>query len=138
METLEDPGNPLPRSVIRGWPSKANIKRARKYILEKQCCGFFDGGCLIFADAMRHLIPELKIATIMSKKWPEHYGVFLPKRFWGDASGLYSNKQAWVKRFAKAENVSEKLFLKEELILSETVIRSPSLSKKIAKILRGD
>jgi hypothetical protein len=121
--------------AVENWPSQKQIGKASNYLIETNCFGFFDGGCLIFAEAIKLLIPELHIATILRKKRPDHYGVYLPNKVWGDASGLYSNKYFWVQKFARLENVSGKLDIKEEFIASECVPKNPKLSKKIAQIL---
>lgn len=117
------------------WPNEQKIREASSYLIKTKCFGFFDGGCLIFVEAIKLLIPELNIATILRKKRPDHYGVYLPNKLWGDASGLYDNKYFWVQKFARIENVSGNLEIKEHFIPSQCVPRNIELSIRIANIL---
>jgi hypothetical protein len=121
---------------IEAWPSQTNIDKARNYIIEKRAFGFSDGGCRIFAEALKFVIPDCEIVTILRNKRPDHYGVYLPNQsLWGDENGLHENQYLWAQRFAYLENVSGNLVIAKEYIDSENIPKDEALSEKIAKML---
>lgn len=125
------------------WPQKQSIDNASNYLIENKSYGFFDGGCLIFAQAVKLLIPNCEIVTILRKKHPDHYGVYITNDLnannlsglWGDASGLYENQYFWAQKFSFLEKVSGKLEIKKELIKTDAIPKDIEISKRIAEIL---
>ncbi len=118
------------------WPLKKNIKKAQDYIIETKAFGFYDGGCRIFAEAIKFIIPTCEIVTILRKKQPDHYGVYLPEfKLWGDASGLYENQYLWAQKFSYLEHVPGKLVVVKDYIDTDSVPKDFKLSQKISEIL---
>lgn len=121
---------------IQFWPSKKNIQKAQNHVIETNNFGFCDGGCRIFAEAIKFIIPKCEIVTILRKKRPDHYGVYLPEsKLWGDANDLYENQYLWAQRFAYLEHVPGKLVVVKDYIDSEMVPKNPKLSQKVAEML---
>lgn len=118
------------------WPSKTNIRVAQNYLIEKRAFGFFDGGCHIFAEAIKFIIPDCEIVTILRNKRPDHYGVYLQNsKLWADASGLYENQYFWAQKFSFLEKISGKLEIKKELVNTDAIPKDIEMSKRIAEIL---
>lgn len=118
------------------FPSKKSIRSAQNYLIEQKAFGFCDGGCHIFAEAIKFIIPDCEIVTILRNKKPDHYGVYLPKsNLWADANGLFENQYIWAQKFAILENISGNLIIKKEFIPSNSIPKDTKIAEKIAEIL---
>jgi hypothetical protein len=117
------------------WPKPKNIEKASNFLIEIKAFGFFDGGCLIFAEAIKYLIPSCQVVTILRRKQPDHYGVFIKDNQWGDASGLYENRYLWAQKYSILERVSGKLSIVKDLVPSNQIPEDDETSQKIAEIL---
>jgi len=118
------------------WFSKKSIDQAQEYTINQRSFGFFDGGCLIFAQAVKLLLPEAKIVTILNHKKPDHYGLLLNNRIWADAGGLHLNKYLWAQKYSIQEHVLGRIDVVDEFVASKEIPKDKELSKYLASILQ--
>lgn len=122
------------------WPTKKSINDAKEFLLNQRGFGFLDGGCLIFAHAISLLEkeptkPKTKIATLMIKNKPDHYGLIIDSKFWADARAIHQNKYLWAQNYTIQEKISGKAEIIDHYIPSDSIPSDLSLSEKISKML---
>jgi hypothetical protein len=118
---------------------KTQWDEAKKLILEEIDCGFFDGGCLILAEALKKILPRARVATILVRGRPDHYVVVLPDGQYADADGVAPDRETILKRYHKHEAWMEKfedLTLEDRRIPNGITPRSTRISREIAEILK--
>jgi hypothetical protein len=128
----------VPKKISKiTWFTSQSIERAQTYLINSKAFGFFDGGCLIFAQAAKMLIPSARITTILRHKKPDHYGLLLGDSLgWADASGIYQNRYLWAQHYTIQENIAGNVTIVEDFIKSDHIPRDPLLSLELTKILK--
>ena len=106
-------------------------------------CSHSDGGCRIVARALKQIIPDGRIVTMVSRSvhlgsiWsPTHYGFRLP----GDTGvidgrGRASSARAWIRRFKTAELLIGREFKVVEKEMPGTAPKDTKLVNKLAAAL---
>jgi hypothetical protein len=81
-----------------------NKNKAYNLIVRKYNCGFFDGGCIIFAEAIRMKLKEGRVMVLYSNLCgAEHACIQLNNGMLIDADGALK-PESFIKRFEKNEN----------------------------------
>jgi hypothetical protein len=120
--------------------TKRRLRKALSYCVERRGYGFFDGGCLIFAEACKILWPKGEIVTIARGKGrkPDHYGFMIDSGVILDGDGFYPSPEQWILDFRRKENVAgADLYFERGRIESSEIPRDSSFSSQIAKVLVG-
>lgn len=131
---FQSPGLALSPSCC--WPSKKALNQALTLCIMQRGFGFFDGGCLIFAQALCHLLPETKVVTILRGRHPDHYGVKLPDGRWADFDGPTQTWMAWAERYCQNEHITKRIDVVETYVSSQQIPQDPKLSLQISEVLK--
>jgi hypothetical protein len=99
--------------------------------------GSFDGGCLIFADALLLAAGSGELVRIASNvNAAEHYGARIDGVFY-DADGPATSERQWCTRFAEAENLGKRvLSVKHGYTANTETPRNAAVSEKIAALMK--
>lgn len=120
---------------MKQWPNVKVIDKAEAWLISKRSYGFLDGGCLIFAEAIKLIIPNSSVVTILRAHHPDHYGVKIEDKYWGDARGIHTCRYIWGQRFSVEERIFGRIEVTDRFIPSKEVPRDPELSQQIARML---
>jgi hypothetical protein len=112
-----------------------NKNKAYSLILSKYDCGFFDGGCIIFAEAIKIKFKEGRVMVLCSNICgPDHAVVQLNNGMLIDADGSME-PESFIKRFEKRER--RKILSYREISINDLpyTYRDIKLSQEIAAII---
>lgn len=117
--------------------SKPVLDAAMEFVVEKHGFGFFDGGCLIFAKAVRIVSSNASIVTLLREGEPDHYGILLPRSGWGDFDGFHATPQRWTDFFRGRELVAGPISHVDAFVPSSQIPYDRSTARAVARILAG-
>ena len=120
------------------WPTKDSINEAKEFLRDQRGFGFFDGGCLIFAQAITHITQiksRVQIATLLIKNKPDHYGLIVDSELWADARGIHQNKFLWAQNYTIQEKISGRAEVIDHYVPSENIPSDLDLSNKVSEML---
>lgn len=120
------------------WPSPRDWKKAWSHIISERDFGFFDGGCLILAEALKMILSGSRIGTILVQGRVDHYVVRLSNGSWADADGTTSCSRELATRYGRRELSREQqnhIVVVDKKIEHRGVPRSMKLSRELALLL---
>lgn len=115
--------------------SLARNNAALKILLNSKAkSGPFDGGCLVFAEALKHKIGG-DLVRIVSEGITQHYGLQKGLTIY-DGEGAHPNPKTWLEDFVQRERISSpSLTIEHGLDLFSEIPRDPKASLNISRLL---